>query len=288
MVGDVFHSFAKLKIPTKIDALLLHINDMMRTGDEYGIFLCHSLDLSTFEIKVDENKFFIPAQSVTTASIRFMEHRPSKEFSMVIHRHPAGCTSFSGPDNTYINEDFDVSAIFIPERKYQSLPYYNHNGVYGYSNRPVHFPEAFENGFDGRSDDENLDLLFLESFQTPPIHQRSGRRDIRRSIRDLRDRAMGREALPPVNLAPPSPAAIEFDPKGTLPASTKAILPDSYQGSYPCGIINYPIDRKNGYWLRLPLSITPPPVYNPEPIMRYYHDELGITREFLETKIKAR
>lgn len=248
MTNDVFHSTAKIKIPVEIDALLLHINNTMRDGNEYGVYLSGDLDLETFTINVNPEAFHIPKQEVSAAHIRFIEHRSDPDlFNMVIHRHPAGVTNFSGTDNASINEDFDISCLFIPQP------------VYKYE-QPI-LGASFAPGVAAQ------DPAFFadDPFDLESMFPMAGRRGIIN-----RRRMAARSAAQPADFRRP----VAYQPP----------VLEGYKSTYPRGILNYPVDRKKGIWIRLAVEFEPIPIYNPGPYFKAFLED-GIDLPFLKERI---
>ena len=94
-----------------------HILFMMRSIEakmnpsplEFGAFL--KADFINGELHITED-FIVVKQLVTSVTIDF-EEDPPEGFNGVIHRHPSGCTKFSGTDDTSINENYDFSLLYV-------------------------------------------------------------------------------------------------------------------------------------------------------------------------------
>lgn len=82
-------------------------------GNEYGLFLSAKVDSASLEATIESEIWEFPKQEVTGASIKFIDYRSDASFNAVVHRHPTGCNTFSGTDWYYINQDFEVSFLFI-------------------------------------------------------------------------------------------------------------------------------------------------------------------------------
>ena len=63
------------------------------------------------ELYIDNDDIYIPEQEVTATSVDFKE-TPPEGYNGVIHKHPTGCSSFSGTDDTYINSNCEFSLLF--------------------------------------------------------------------------------------------------------------------------------------------------------------------------------
>ena len=57
-------------------------------------------------------EFYIPKQIVAHASIDYLPDEKDSGFKVVIHRHPNGMDSFSGTDQTFINQNFELSLLY--------------------------------------------------------------------------------------------------------------------------------------------------------------------------------
>jgi hypothetical protein len=57
-------------------------------------------------------EFYIPKQIVAHASIDYLPDEKDSGYKVVIHRHPDGCNSFSGTDQTFINQNFELSILY--------------------------------------------------------------------------------------------------------------------------------------------------------------------------------
>jgi len=78
--------------------------------DEFSIFCKFEYSEDNRIVKILP-EYFIPKQRVTAASVEYDEGPPDG-FKVVIHKHPNGCRSFSGTDDTYINQNHDVSMLW--------------------------------------------------------------------------------------------------------------------------------------------------------------------------------
>jgi hypothetical protein len=78
---------------------------------EFGLYLKGKLENKTLHVT---NEFMVPKQNVTSVHIDFLEDEGKKlEFNGVIHRHPNGVKGFSGTDDTYINQNYLFSLLYI-------------------------------------------------------------------------------------------------------------------------------------------------------------------------------
>ncbi|MCK5020441.1 MAG: hypothetical protein KAS32_25620 [Candidatus Peribacteraceae bacterium] len=102
---------AAIFVPFNIIQIMNSLNDQF-TGLEYSIFCKAEFD-KVKKCFILGEEFFIPQQKVTAASVDYQEDAPGDEFNCVIHKHPRGCMGFSGTDNTYINQNFDLSLLWV-------------------------------------------------------------------------------------------------------------------------------------------------------------------------------
>jgi len=110
-------STIQIHIPMAIVEVLFAIKDHAPPNCEYGIYLKGVLTDGIVHISTD---YYIPNQTVSAGSISFDEEPPLNEFNVVIHRHPKGVDSFSGVDNTQLNDEFLASLIFQPSNGFHN------------------------------------------------------------------------------------------------------------------------------------------------------------------------
>lgn len=120
----------KIIVPESVLAALNILHSKISDASlEFGMYLKANINVDTGEaiilpidLETGEN-IEVPNQRVTQGSISFGDDGPSdSSFNTVIHRHPAGCRTFSGTDMSSINQEFDVSLIFIPNATGGSFP----------------------------------------------------------------------------------------------------------------------------------------------------------------------
>lgn len=113
--GLSIHTATKIVIPAEIGRIMLGIiPHLPAPGLEYGLYLQGEWDPASATVRVKPDQYFFPQQETSSVSIRFLEEPPGPEWNVVIHRHPAGCRTFSATDNSSINEEFLASVLFIP------------------------------------------------------------------------------------------------------------------------------------------------------------------------------
>ena len=100
----------KVIVPLK---LLLVCNSLVAklNGEEFSI-VTNIAKRSSDTITLSED-FYIPKQSVTSGSIDYLPE--DYTYSVVIHRHPNGLNSFSATDQSYINQNFELSLLYTAE-----------------------------------------------------------------------------------------------------------------------------------------------------------------------------
>lgn len=95
-------------IPYSLVMRMRTLETVVNSRLEYGAFLKGTFDES---LHVGED-FYVPDQIVTGVTIDFREENP-EGYNGVIHRHPGGCTSFSGTDKGSINQNYDFSLLYV-------------------------------------------------------------------------------------------------------------------------------------------------------------------------------
>lgn len=106
-------------IPLKFVAMMNLIHDNLENkGDEFTVF---------FKVEVDdedptvyyilEDDYIIPQQIVTPSHFTNKEDINFKKYNSCIHRHPQGVTKFSSTDEQWLNDNVEVSVLFIPSSK---------------------------------------------------------------------------------------------------------------------------------------------------------------------------
>jgi len=103
------------RIPYRIVIFMRSIERIMQLQSsnplEFGVFLKGYFQDGI--LNVDENAQYVPHQKVSSISIDFQEDPPDNTYNGVIHRHPRGCTHFSGTDDQYINVNFEFSLLYV-------------------------------------------------------------------------------------------------------------------------------------------------------------------------------
>lgn len=93
-------------IPLK---LLLVCNQIAEKVDDEFSIVSNIAEINDIEITLSE-EFYIPKQIVSHSNI---EYQPDEyKFNTVIHRHPDGCNSFSSTDQSFINQNFELSILY--------------------------------------------------------------------------------------------------------------------------------------------------------------------------------
>ena len=103
-------------VPFRLAEILNHIHSILPNPTwEFGLYLKTTLnDKGHHQVDLDAG-WLLPKQKVTAGSITFEEgFRSRDDWNAVVHRHPAGVTRFSATDVKDLNNEFDVSILFIP------------------------------------------------------------------------------------------------------------------------------------------------------------------------------
>lgn len=96
------------EIVNRVRDLQAAVERKLRGSNEFGGYVKWHWD-EKGNVVVDD--FMIPKQTVGGATVDF--HSPADpEYTGVFHKHPNGCKSFSGTDDTYINSNNDLSILF--------------------------------------------------------------------------------------------------------------------------------------------------------------------------------
>lgn len=100
----------KCYIPTAIIDIMNGL-DKMFSGDEFSIFAKSNWDKENKILRISE-EYFVPLQEVSAAAVDYLE-QPPDGFNVVMHKHPgSNSKTFSGIDDDYINQNFDVSLLW--------------------------------------------------------------------------------------------------------------------------------------------------------------------------------
>lgn len=104
-----------IHIPEKIEDIMKELNSNSQLSSVEFSILCKSrkevqVTGETMHVFLTE-EFFIPEQEVSAAHIDYLDD--NTKFDTVIHKHPAGCRSFSATDKEYINSNFKYSLLFV-------------------------------------------------------------------------------------------------------------------------------------------------------------------------------
>lgn len=112
-------------VPPKIVDAMREL-DYHFKGVEFSIF-CISKWNDKERVLTVQDAIFVPTQTVSTAFVDYHEDAP-EGYNTVIHKHPNGVSNFSGTDDRYINQNFDISLLwmngqFIKGQARVSTPY---------------------------------------------------------------------------------------------------------------------------------------------------------------------
>lgn len=99
----------EVEIPISLIYVMREIQRKMTSNSEFGLYL-----KGRFENKklIVSDEYYIPKQTVSGASIDFDDDDGGPEWNGVIHKHPSGCTGFSGTDDGSINSNHLFSLLF--------------------------------------------------------------------------------------------------------------------------------------------------------------------------------
>ena len=93
------------------------LHDIIRTAnvalpkDEFSFLLkCH-IDWHNHTVHVDDADVYFPRQKVSASFVNYLEDKP--EYNGVLHKHPGKLKTFSSTDNTWINQNFQVSLLWV-------------------------------------------------------------------------------------------------------------------------------------------------------------------------------
>lgn len=107
---DAIDCYVSNKLFNEIQEIERLVKDKFGSNQEFSIYLHADFDDDGDLIVSDT--FYIPKQKVSTASVDYQEE-PHSFYNGCLHRHPDGCTSFSGVDKTYINSNFEFSLLYV-------------------------------------------------------------------------------------------------------------------------------------------------------------------------------
>lgn len=97
------------KFIDKLIAIECAVSKKLGKTTEFGCYI--KGNFVDNELYVDNKDIYIPKQTVESATVDFGEPLPNG-YNGVVHRHPTGCSSFSGTDDTYINSNCEFSLLF--------------------------------------------------------------------------------------------------------------------------------------------------------------------------------
>jgi len=97
-------------VPQKIEQIMKSLTNKF-SNEEFSIFCIANYNKEDKRYELSD-EYFIPKQEVTSVHIDYEEDAP-ENYNCVIHKHPSGCKNFSGTDDTYINQNFDLSLLWV-------------------------------------------------------------------------------------------------------------------------------------------------------------------------------
>jgi len=145
----------KIIVPLK---LLLVCNSIVSKldGEEFSI-VTHIKSRTTDSITLSED-YYIPKQKVTTWSIDYLPD--DYTHCVVIHRHPNGLNSFSSTDQSFINQNFELSLLYTAEEFFV-------NGIFNIRQEDAIIPIPAKAEIDYGL--EEIDIANIEVTRTPDI-----------------------------------------------------------------------------------------------------------------------
>jgi len=147
----------KVIIPLK---LLLVCNSIATKLDGEEFSIVTNIEKKTSDSIILSEEYYIPKQKVTSGSIDYMPDEYSH--SVVIHRHPNGLNSFSVTDQSYINQNFELSLLYTAEE-------YFVNGLYNLKHEdaiiPIPIKTIIEYGIED-IDISNIEPVYKSTEET--------------------------------------------------------------------------------------------------------------------------
>lgn len=98
-------------VPKKIHNVVRSANTAL-VGQEFSFLLKCEIDWEEGMVTVSEDWYF-PKQVVTSVSVDYKEDM--SEYNGVMHKHPGKMRNFSGTDDKWINQNFQVSILWIDD-----------------------------------------------------------------------------------------------------------------------------------------------------------------------------
>lgn len=95
-------------VPCSLLFTMHKIEQLMSFNAEFGLYLKGKIVESVLIIS---EEYYIPLQEVTSTSIDFKEDG-NLQWNGIIHKHPTGCTGFSGVDDGSINENHLFTLLY--------------------------------------------------------------------------------------------------------------------------------------------------------------------------------
>jgi len=121
----------KCIIPSKlldsIREIEIGVNKKFGSSNEFSIFIHGDYDPNGYLVVSED--FYIPKQVVSGASVQYNEE-PEPHYNGCLHKHPDGCTSFSGTDEKYINSNFDFSLLYVQQKISKGIINIHYDGIH--------------------------------------------------------------------------------------------------------------------------------------------------------------
>lgn len=98
-------------IPKNIHNVVRSANSALKST-EFSFLLKCDIDWEAGVVNVSDEWYF-PEQDVSAAAVHYKEDMSS--FNGVMHKHPGQMRTFSGTDNEWINQNFEVSILWVDD-----------------------------------------------------------------------------------------------------------------------------------------------------------------------------
>lgn len=152
----------KCYVPDELYSVIKNIeasvNRKFGSSNEFSIYIHGEFD-EEGDLIVSPD-YYIPKQRVGGASVDYLEE-PEAYYNGCLHKHPTGCTSFSGTDKKYINSNFEFSLLYVNQKI--------HTGIINikyFGNRRVQIPLDI---ITIEPDYEEIDIVNIEKEVPKPV-----------------------------------------------------------------------------------------------------------------------
>ena len=100
-------------VPKEVRDIVRSANTVL-PKDEFSFLLKCDIDWDAGVVYIDPKDVYFPEQIVTPVSVNYLEDKP--EYNGVMHKHPGQMKNFSGTDKEWINQNFQVSILWIDDQ----------------------------------------------------------------------------------------------------------------------------------------------------------------------------